>query len=162
MLRSLSSNYQRSDKQRSYRQRQTIAFGLMVSLVVAGFGCRRDEQVQTVAPVAAEEAIGPIGLRVVKPDGSTRDYGALKIVAGDTLLDCLRRIPESGFSIRGDGAMAFVTEIDSFASRGGEGWTFYVNGQWADRGIGDFEVHPDDQIEWRYGDFSPEDSPTSD
>lgn len=92
-------------------------------------------------------------VRIDFGDGSRWQF----ITTGDfeTVADLMRnvashpRAPE--IVMTGEGAMAFVSSIGGLDSASGKGWTYYVNGQWADQGIGAEKIAPGDRIDWAYG-----------
>jgi hypothetical protein len=93
------------------------------------------------------------------------DYGdgvAIGVVIewrkGITSLDTLRRASEKAHGITfrstGSGANTFVTEIGGQANdmngQVGQNWMFFVNGQLADVGCGQYELKPNDIVRWEY------------
>lgn len=52
---------------------------------------------------------------------------------------------------RGEGEMALLEALGGVANQGGDGlnWQFEVNGVYADRGAGDFELAPGDRVLWK-------------
>ena len=84
---------------------------------------------------------------VVKaPPYSEEQYAKIGKVMGS-----IDQIP---ITMRGSGLTAFVDGIGDKSTSGSEGWTFKVDGQFANQGIGSTALSPPTTITWSYGDAS--------
>lgn len=113
----------------------------------AEFGISREDK-----SVGENEKIGSVTVTIRYPDGSI-ESSDVNIDSDDTVADVLRRLSDLVVVMQGSGSMTFVAGIGDFTTAGGEGWSYRVNGQWADRSVGVYNVSPGDQIEWTYGNF---------
>jgi hypothetical protein len=108
----------------------------LILLVVVG-GCGLGE---------GEEREGGASLRV------TTDFGHEEL--GGHELDTIRedetvmRLLQSRHDVKTRFGGKFVEEIDGVGTDGTRDWFFFVNGIYADRGAGDWEVEPGDVIQW--------------
>lgn len=66
----------------------------------------------------------------------------------------MRSIDQVPISIRGSGQTAFVDAIGGQSTSPGKGWTFQVNGEFANQGVGSTTVTPPATIRWSFGDAS--------
>lgn len=105
-----------------------------------------------IEEVRAEDRVGSVTVRIHIPGGSP-SLSTVDIDADDTVADVLSRLPDLQVVMQGSGPMTFVSQIGDLPTAGGQGWSYRVNGEWADRSVGVFAVSPGDQIEWTYGDF---------
>jgi Domain of unknown function (DUF4430) len=76
------------------------------------------------------------------------------VTAGTTVEQLMKQLDDPTVKISGTGTTALVTAIRGKTNSGGEGWTYRVNDEWADRGIGTFELTPPATIRWKHGDLS--------
>lgn len=79
---------------------------------------------------------------------------------GDTVLDATRAAglyaPDLWASQwRGEGEMAFLTELGGVPNEGADGrnWLFSVNGELADRGAGAVELQANDRVLWSLDEY---------
>ncbi len=133
---------------------------ILIALALGCSGCSRtSEEAKTERPAAATgelpggELAGSVIVEFRYPDQRLESLVVSPVRSGDTVWQVMQQIEEPEITIQGSGRNALLTRIGEFSNRGAEGWTFYVNGEWADRGIGDYPIQVDDKIEWRYGDF---------
>lgn len=74
---------------------------------------------------------------------------------GTTVLEATRRAgdenPAWAGEWRGEGAMALLVSLGGEANQGADGlnWQFEVNGVYADRGAGAYELSPGDRVLWK-------------
>jgi len=110
-------------------------------------GCER--AVVKQAPVS----IGTVTVMI--PVGDEMTTHVIEDVAEGTSLETvMRKIEGADIELTGSGTTALVTSIGGLTNSGGEGWTYRVDGQWADRGIGTFALTPPTTVEWKHGEFS--------
>tara|TARA_R110002049_G_scaffold47902_1_gene138434 strand:- start:148948 stop:149340 length:393 start_codon:yes stop_codon:yes gene_type:complete len=73
------------------------------------------------------------------------------VAEGTTLETVLRSVDEPTFVIKGRGTTAFVEAIGGQSTEGTEGWTFSVDGEFANQGIGATKLSPPVTVSWTYG-----------
>ena len=96
---------------------------------------------------------GTVDISIVV-DGETRfSIHELEVVDGTSLETVMRSTDKCPIEISGRGSTAFVKSIDGIKNGGSKGWTFKVDGEFAQRGIGHTSLHPPTKIEWSYGEF---------
>ena len=56
------------------------------------------------------------------------------------------------FSVQGNGAAAFLTELAEIKNEGpgGRNWQFEINNQWSDRSFGIRTLDPGDRVLWKF------------
>ena len=118
-------------------------------LTLLAVGCTRSAP----EPVDADAPAGTVTVVLKMPDGEQR-VEVPDVRSGETVLSVMERIESPEVHYQGSGSSAFITRIGQISTSASEGWTFYVNGQWADRGPGVYQLQPGDTIQWRYGSFS--------
>jgi hypothetical protein len=147
--------------------RTTRRFTISLCLHLALVGCSRT--------VSRNDAVAP----ATKPTGQivqlTIDYddGAEKRVAiawqeGMTVLDAMAKAKAHprGFAYdqQGEGKNAMIVQIDDLVNQKGRqdarNWLYYVNGELAQRGCGDWVLKPGDVVLWKFGTYnSPDTNP---
>ncbi len=90
----------------------------------------------------------------IESDDDTATFEIKDVAAGTTLESLMRSIDQVPVSIQGSGLTAFVDGIDDRSTSGSEGWTFKVDGEFANEGIGSITLTPPTTITWSYGDAS--------
>ena len=72
---------------------------------------------------------------------------------GMTVADLLSAAPGLATTQKGEGAGAFLIEVDGVANEGvdGNNWAYEVNGTSADRSFGIYELRPGDRVLWKFG-----------
>lgn len=119
-------------------------------LVVGGLLWIRGHQLQE-AETAESNPAQPIGaVRVVfqQPDAEPTE-AEVPLAQGDTVFEATSRAATTRW--QGKGAMALLQSINGIGNQGADGlnWQFEVNGQYADRGAGDYPLKPGDRILWK-------------
>ena len=72
----------------------------------------------------------------------------------ETLMKQLQDHPHGPeLEMSGTGLTCFVGAIGGLTTDSGKGWQYEVNGERAERGIGQTEVAPGDTILWEYGEW---------
>lgn len=105
-------------------------------------------------PPASDIASEPGPVTVVIEMGDQQVEKVFEAVRpGTTIAELMSGIEEPPVRITGSGKMAFVESIGELDTSQGLGWTFQVDGQWADRGIGAFTVQPPVEVRWTHGSF---------
>ncbi len=98
------------------------------------------------SPAQAEDATLTSGIQI-SPDGKLVAYDG---VAGETALATLKKLTSAEATPEG-----FVTSINGLVADDSksEFWAFYVNGQQAAVGAGDYNSIAGDKIEWKLESF---------
>lgn len=107
----------------------------------------------TPAP-ATSSATGTVTVSVAWPEGEPEEM-AVPIEDPTTVEQVMRSEALAAWNpqLKGSGSTAFLTGLGDLTTAAGEGWTFTVDGEWAERGIGQTEVTPGAKIRWSYGTF---------
>jgi hypothetical protein len=92
-------------------------------------------------------------------DGRQREVRVSEIRQGTSLESVMRQVEDPEIIIRGSGTTAFVDSIGGIPTSASEGWTFRVDGRFADRGIGTMVLDPPTTVTWSFGEMEPTDSP---
>jgi hypothetical protein len=114
--------------------------------LLAGCG----EQATTVDPSAPT---GTVILTIQLPDQEARVVKVANVAEGDTLESVMRSVEEVPIEITGSGSTAFVKSIDGLATGSSEGWTFRVDGEFAEQGIGATHLNPPTEVTWTFGEY---------
>ncbi|MEZ6087277.1 MAG: DUF4430 domain-containing protein [Pirellulaceae bacterium] len=128
---------------------------ILICLASAALGCRDVPRAE--APVDAEKS--PITVRFEFDFG---DHQPVLIELDDlpsssTVADAMRKIQDMpdtvAIEMQGSGEMTFVRSINDLTTAGGEGWSYSINDQWAEAGIGATQLNDGDVIRWTHGAF---------
>jgi len=114
-------------------------------------GCQR-ETADTVANESSQsaESTGTVTVEVEQANG-VQTYQVPDVAAGSTVESVMRALDEADMVITGTGTNAFVHQIGEVATGGGEGWTYTIDGELADKGIGSTTIDPPVTIRWEFG-----------
>jgi hypothetical protein len=126
---------------------------VIVCLACTFFGCSQPAEKPVVDPSVAT---GSVTMEIVYPGTELMTIEVAGIAPGQTLLEAIQTVENPKFKTSGAGQGAFITAIGDWDTSGSEGWSYYVNDQWADRSAGVYEINPGDVIRWKYGSFEPE------
>lgn len=123
---------------------------LMLGSMVLAWGCKpaSEPAVPAQAPSAAAAGTVTIVLELVD---ETKSYEIADVPAGSTVESVMRSFTDVPVQISGSGVTAFVHTIDGRSVAGHAGWTYTVNGEFANEGIGTMELTPPATITWTYG-----------
>lgn len=120
------------------------------------------------ATPAATPAITTVSLAIDFGNGFEMHYTALPHTPKMTVFDALQRASEHAhplvFKHTGSGTTAFISQIgDTTNQKGPESfyWQYRVNGQYAKKGAGAFEIAPGDQVRWFYGKYEAAKEPVT-
>lgn len=94
---------------------------------------------------------GTVSILVQVPEGETLREEVT--ITGRQSVAAVMAASSLEMELRGSGEMALVQSLAGVPMKGGEGWIYKVDGQWAPRGIGQLEVEPGAEIRWQYGRF---------
>ncbi len=100
------------------------------------------------------ERVGTVTLTIESAGDEVKVIEVPEVSAGTTLEAVMRSLDGIDVEITGSGTTAFVNAIGNRATGGQEGWTFKVNGEPANQGIGATVLQPPVEIVWSYGSFS--------
>jgi len=78
------------------------------------------------------------------------------VVQGTTLETVMRKVDQLDVMMTGSGETAFVYEIGGVATGVREGWTYEVDGEFANIGVGQFELEPPTTVRWSFGEMRQE------
>ncbi|MCA9138258.1 MAG: DUF4430 domain-containing protein [Planctomycetales bacterium] len=131
---------------------------------------RRDFQVLTIlAPTVVVFAISvgcestppppvagaPVGVVTLEfnSDGTSTSVQVPGVADGATLESVMRSVDQIAIELSGSGTTAFVQSIGNTKMEADKGWTFKVDGEFANQGIGQTVLHPPTTVQWTYGEF---------
>lgn len=132
---------------------RAVAFALtvVVSLITCA-GCSSNTQ-DAPGVNAVTGPSGTVTLSFDSGNGPPVIVDVPGIADATTLESVMRRVDEVDVELSGSGSTAFVHSINGVATRADEGWTFKIDGQHANQGVGMTELHPPTRVEWRFGSF---------
>ncbi len=104
------------------------------------------------APLPAT-ATGTVTIEIESGD-HTQTFQVPDVAAGTTLESLMRSIDQVPITIHGSGLTAFVDGIGGESTSSSKGWTFKVDGEFANQGIGSTTLTPPTTITWSYRDAS--------
>jgi len=111
-------------------------------------GCGRS------APVAEplSQARGTVTIEIVT-EQQTKSIEVLDVATGTSLEQIMRSVKDVPITIQGSGTSAFVEKIGDRSTERGGGWTFKVDNEFANQGIGNTKLSPPTTVTWQYADF---------
>lgn len=110
-------------------------------------GCKPSAE---VAPVSVDTPTGTVTIEIDNGE-SVQTHEIEQVAHGSTLESALRSADDMSIEITGSGVNAFVHSIGGQATSGGEGWTYTVDGEFANEGIGTLVLSPPTTIRWSFG-----------
>jgi hypothetical protein len=122
--------------------------GLLPLAITILLGCRPATPPVSPTPVAAA-ATGTVTIEIDLGENS-ETIEIHNVEKGTTLESVMRSIDQVPITIHGSGVTAFVDQIGDTATGGSGGWTFKVNGELANQGIGSIELSPPITVTWAY------------
>lgn len=110
-------------------------------------GCRQADQ--AFNPNAAT---GTVTIEIV---GKTKTHriDIADVAQGTSLEHVMRSIDKVPIKLNGSGKTAFVDKIGDQGTDATGGWTFTVDGEHANQGIGNTWLFPPTKVTWRFGDM---------
>ncbi len=120
------------------------------AIVILIVGCTRSTPVADQP--AQAKAGGTVTIEIVTEAGS-ESIELPNIASGTTLEAVMRSVKELPITIRGSGTTAFVERIGNQSTGSSDGWTFKVDGEFANQGIGSTKLTPPTTVRWRFGEF---------
>ena len=129
---------------------QAASLSAVVLGVLLALGCSSEPpKVSDPAP-PLDSPQGPVTVEIVHRE-SIRTLLLEAVPAGTTVETVMRSIEEVPVAIRGSGTTAFIDSIDGVKTGSGTGWTYRINGEFVDRGIGATELVPPATVRWTFG-----------
>jgi hypothetical protein len=129
------------------QKRSPVELLIFATVLLCG-GCSR-----STAPIDRSSAdnvpAGPVTVVIDFGDSTVRRE-IESVPEGTTVAQVMTEITDPPVKLIGSGAMTFVDSIGDLGTTGGKGWTFRVDGKWADRGIGAYQLTPPALIEWSH------------
>ncbi|TWT81867.1 hypothetical protein CA13_33210 [Planctomycetes bacterium CA13] len=121
---------------------------LSVSFLIAG--CNR----ATVEPSAEEitTEAGTVTVVIQSSEGE-RQTEVDNVLPGATVESVMRSIEEVPITINGSGVTAFVSKMDGVETESTKGWTYMVNDEYVNKGIGSVMLVPPATVTWTYGTY---------
>ncbi|QDT67320.1 hypothetical protein MalM25_02170 [Planctomycetes bacterium MalM25] len=129
-----------------------LAVALLLVAMLRGWGTPDASDPANQADPKRDAA--PVTLEKRLPDQPAQS-AQVAWAPGTTVLEATRRAGEDDPAWvgewRGEGAMSLLILLGGEANQGAEGlnWQFEVNGVYADRGAGAFELAPGDRVLWK-------------
>ena len=122
----------------------------LTAVAILLFGCSRS------APVANQPAAttGTVTIKIAGDSEQTIEVA--DIASGTTLEAVMRSLADPPIKLTGSGTTAFVDAIGDRATNSTDGWTFKVDGQHANQGIGGTVLNPPTTVIWSFGDYESE------
>ncbi|WP_078545988.1 DUF4430 domain-containing protein [Litchfieldia alkalitelluris] len=114
---------------------------------------KANDVIQFVFVTWFNEPVAEHGTVTIKNGSSVLvDSESFEITEGKTALDALKEVVgEENVSIVDDPTYgAYITGINGIMSEGTYYWAFYVNGGFAEEGIGSYQVQPEDELLFEY------------
>lgn len=124
-------------------------FPLILLLALAG--CTTQTQ-QADPTLAADVATGTVTVEITMGE-NTQSIAVDGVADGETVESVMRKIEGVDVSVSGSGTTAFVNKIGDQPTENGEGWTYTIDGERAERGIGATTLSPPTTVSWKYGQF---------
>jgi len=93
---------------------------------------------------------GPVTLQITIDD-ETRTVIVDDVADGTTLGDLMRTTRGVDTVITGSGEMSFLDSLAGRATSSDSGWTYRVDGEFGERGIGSVKLHPPTTVTWKFG-----------
>jgi len=122
-------------------------------LAVLASGCGRSERADDWAtPHAGDLPTGTAVIEFVMPDERVIRR-SVPVTPGSTLEKVLRQIESPEIEITGSEVTAFVQSIGGMPTGSDRGWTFTVDGEFAQEGIGSTPISPGQTVVWKFTTF---------
>jgi hypothetical protein len=126
-------------------------------LVVAWLpACQRSVPSPSAADGGAEQETAPLGTVTleIQTEAGMETYQVDGVAAGTTVESLMRSIDQFPVTVQGSGLTAFVDRIGDKSTSGSAGWTFRVDGEFANHGIGSVTLAPPTTVRWSFADAS--------
>ena len=123
---------------------------LAIGLFAAGTaGCRQS------SPPVAPTPSSRVGTVTIEIESETANETLMieDVADGTTVEEVMRRIDQIPVTIHGSGVTAFVDQLGETATSTDSGWTYTVDGEFANQGIGTTTISPPTTITWTFGGY---------
>lgn len=107
----------------------------------------------TPAPPDVDAPVGVVTMLFQLDDGSVKTVEVPEVADGATLESVMGLVDEIPIEMSGSGMTSFVHSIGGVTTDSSQGWTFKVDGEFANQGIGKTLIHPPTTIQWSFGEF---------
>ncbi|OYP35179.1 DUF4430 domain-containing protein [Rhodopirellula sp. MGV] len=131
------------------RQTNTTAGIVLSALLLIGCGTEKVSTTET----SQSGATGTVTIEIIPSDGEPLSDSIENVADGATLETVMSQVDVARVTLRGSDTTAFVESIDGLGTTSGQGWTFKVDGEYANQGIGQTQLHPPTTVTWTYGTF---------
>ncbi|NND97518.1 MAG: DUF4430 domain-containing protein [Pirellulaceae bacterium] len=145
--------------------RRPTTRGACLSIValamITGTGCGQSDRQTTTTQATTPQSpstgdtsapTGVVTVQIKTADG-VNSIDVANVADGKSLESVMRQLPGVDVSVKGSGTTAFVDRIGDVATSAGQGWTFQVDGEWSDKGVGKTELHPPTTVTWEFGNW---------
>lgn len=129
-----------------HRKSRLFVSSLFIGLVCTG--CQ-----SSPPPPSVDAAVGTVTIRVQAVDNPVQTFEIADVSDGATLESVMKRFDQIPVELSGSGMTAFVQSIGDVETDATQGWTFKVDGEFANQGIGKTILHPPTTVDWSYGEF---------
>ena len=127
---------------------------VFATLLTSIAGCPSTTTEPDVDPSDEGASTGTVTVRIVSEAKAPTVIQVPDVADGTSLETVMRSLQEADIAISGSGTTAFVNSIQGKATSADKGWTFTVDGEHANQGIGQTVLHPPVEVEWSYGSFA--------
>jgi hypothetical protein len=121
--------------------------------------CDRAAEPRAAGP---EVATGPVTVKISLSDFDRDDIviRVEDVESGTTVEALMTSLPDVPVEIRGSGTTAFVDSLAGVATGANSGWTYRIDGEFVNRGIGVTRLEPPATVSWSFNGW--EETSTSD
>ena len=130
---------------------------LFLAIFAATVGCSAQPAAQLPdADTQLKSATGTITIEVAvkgESDDKIQRFTVEDVANGETVEDVMRRADDADITITGSGTTAFVHQIGDLATGSSTGWTYTVNNERAEKGIGATMLTPPATVKWSFGEY---------
>ncbi|TWU33784.1 DUF4430 domain-containing protein [Novipirellula artificiosorum] len=123
---------------------------LALSVTLSLSGCGRSATERPPLEVTADAAAVTV---IIQTPHSSKEIVVQGVLPGSTVESVMQSIDEVPVTVNGSGVTAFVSSMDGVETKASEGWTYKVNGEYADKGIGSVMLVPPATLTWTYGTY---------
>lgn len=131
-------------------QQSLLPLLISIAFVIAP-GCGKQAPPEADAGIGTTLGGGTVTFEFDLGD-RTETIAVDQVQPGESLEAVMRSMDQIPITINGSGTTAFVHQIGDVATSSSEGWTFKVDGEFANQGIGNTELHPPTTVSWSFGD----------
>lgn len=121
------------------------------TVLCAGCGTSTTDTAQT-PPQSASALTGTVTIQI-NAEGIDQKFQVTDVASGTTVAKVMRQVDGLELDIVGDGEMTFMNSIAGKSTSTTEGWTYTVDGEFAEVSIGAKELSPPTTVEWKFGDW---------